>query len=610
MKAANEAKVGIVVVLALLLTGSGYLFLRGVGLGAEVYRLRLNSAVNIAAGNDVRLQGVKIGQVQDVTLDPETQKPLLTLAVKPNKPQFQLLKNYQYSVRTSSLIGENYVDIRGPYNSSAAAYIPGDNSEVIPGTAVAAIADMTQIAATLGKDFRATLQKFNVTLERVNKGVLSYNNQVKLTQTLDGVSKLTKLAGQGFGPQGIKIGLGDPRAQAALNETFLNAAVASREAKFAARNMNVLTQGFGSLAGDARGVVGGMNGVVGDLRGTLSENRGQLRALLGNMTTAANNVSGLTQSLNFIVRDGGLKENSQIAFRSLRRTTENIEAASAGFKSLATDQATQQNLKETAAALRVTTESFRDTATILKSAISDPTNQQQLKTTLGVLTDTASSLKTTMANLADASGGLKNLVGDTQLQANLKSSADNLAGTLSATRAAAERVNALLGGKKPKTTDATTGDAGAKSTPEIGRTFPSGVDFTVRHFGNFGGRPRVGSDVTGRNYGDLTFNAEFFGSPFRLGLANIGDGTDLTAQSGKFIGRDAAIRYGLYRSKLGIGAEIHKGRFSLEGNLWDPNRRSANAYVGFKVTPKVEALLGREDIRGVHTTSIGVRLRP
>jgi hypothetical protein len=97
-----------------------------------------------------------------------------------------------------------------------------------------------------------------------------------------------------------------------------------------------------------------------------------------------------------------------------------------------------------------------------------------------------------------------------------------------------------------------------------------------------------------RNFGDLTFNAELFGSPVRAGIAGIGEGNDLTLQSGTYIGRNGVVRYGLYRSKLGVGAQYNLGRFSLEGNLYDPNRSSGNIYGGFQITPNLEIIAGRE----------------
>ena len=83
----------------------------------------------------MRLQGVKIGQVQDVTFEEATQQPILTLAVRKGKPAYKLLKSYQYTVQSAGIVGENYLDIRGPFTATAARYDPNDESQLIPGTA-------------------------------------------------------------------------------------------------------------------------------------------------------------------------------------------------------------------------------------------------------------------------------------------------------------------------------------------------------------------------------------------------------------------------------------------------------------------------------------------
>ncbi|MDQ3815841.1 MAG: MlaD family protein [Armatimonadota bacterium] len=630
MRASNEVRVGIVMFLALTLMVVGYFFLRGLGLGADLYYLRLNGAANVAPGNDVRLQGIKIGQVQEVTLDPNTRQPLLTLAVRRATPRFELLTSYKYTIQASALIGDSYVDIRGKYATGAPAYEANDPDQVIPGAAVAGLPGITDEATNMIKDMRTTLTKFNVTLDRVNKGVLSYENQVKLTRAIDSTTRLTERVGQSFGPQGFAIRFGDPRSQRALNETLANAAFASREANAAARNMRQLTVGLNS---------------------TLSENRGQVRQLLGSLKGAADNVAGLTQSLNFVVREGGLQENLRLTLNSVRKAAENVEATTAGFKAITGDVQTQTNIRTALISLREATESLRDTAASIKKAVADPEVEGQLKGILTTLNVTARTLQTTAETVQLATAGpltstagnvqaasqnlvamsqnfnaasqnltttsqsvqnsatsLEKIVTDPKLMSDLKAIPTELRGTLEATRATAERINSLLGGRKKRNEPTQGGQEGGVKAQHSGYA-PGGVDFTARSFRNVSGGPRLG-DNAGRNFGDLTFNSEFFGGPFRLGLANIGDSTDLTLQTGKFLGRDTALRYGLYRSKLGAGVDLHKGRFSLEGNLWNPNRRSYNAYLGLRITPQVELLLGHENIRHVRANAVGVRLTP
>jgi ABC-type transporter Mla subunit MlaD len=593
MRYFNEIKVGVVVLLGLVIATIGYFLLRGVGLGADEYKMRLSGAAQIAQGNDVRLQGVKIGQVEEVTFDPETQQPVLTLAVRRTKPAYKLLKSYAYSVQSAGIVGENYVDIRGKFDPSASVFEPNDPNEVIPGKANSPFLAVADSAQDIVKDFRKTLANLNTTIDRVNRGVLNYQNQQKLASALDGVAQLTKNASQGFGPEGVRIGFGSPAAQRDLNRTLQNAQIASQSAAAAARNIEVTTRSLGGIPNEARQLLG-------DFRITLNGSRGQLNSLIGNLNRTSSNIAGVTETLDFTLKQGGFKENAQLAFQSLRKATENIELATGGLRKIAEDQATQDDLKKTLTALRESTEALRDTTQTIRNTLIDDKNKEQLS---GALT----SLGTTAKNLADVTDGLKNIVGDAELQNNVKGAAANLNSTLAATRAAAERVNGLIGGKKPTTGTGTSGNERGDGKVAAPGNFPTGIDFTYRRYLDVPNL-RGSSDVSARNYGDIHFNGEFFGGPFRLGLSNIGDGDDVTLQSGMYLGQNAAVRYGLYRSKLGVGVELRRGKLSLEANAYNPNNRSYNLYGGIQATKNIQIFAGREGIRGNGTNALGIRL--
>lgn len=633
----NEARVGVVVVMAIALMVVGYIYLRNLGLSADKYYMRLVGATIITPGNEVRLQGVKIGQITDVTLN-AVQKPIITVSIKRTSAQIQLLKSYEYSVQSSALIGENYVDIRGPFQASAPAYEPNNPENVIPVRAANLITGVTDQAEVLMKDLRGTVSRLNTTLDTVNKGVLSPNNQVRLARALEGVAKLTERAGQGFGPNGVRLGLGDPGAQRNLNETMQNAARASQQVNDA--------------AGDLRAMAG-------DLRGMVGENKGQVRGLLTNLNKTAEQIGGLADSVSFLVKNGGLRENLnatltaarqtaenvrdltgslkgttsdekgdlKATLAAARRSAENVEAATDALKAL-TDADTQKNLRSAITALSATAGSLRDTADALKTTLADDESKKQLKSTIATINQATTSLAETSANLKEASAGFKNVLGDPKVQADLKAlpgslraSADELQKTLATTRGTAEsfknladNVSGILPRRRrpaatPQTGNGTT-PANTKASTQPGKNFPSGVSFTYRNLSNFGGKARVGSDVTGNNYGDLGFDATLFGGPLRMGLSNIGDGTDITAQTGRYFGPSVALRYGVYRSELGAGVELRKGRFFAEGNAWDLNNGSYNALAGVKITPKIEAFVGHENIRGVRANELGVRLRP
>jgi phospholipid/cholesterol/gamma-HCH transport system substrate-binding protein len=603
MRFGNEARVGFVVVLALAMALTGYFFLRGIGLGADLYTIRLNGAGAIAKGNDVLLQGIKVGTVREVALDPATQKPLVTVAIQKADPPFKLLKNYRYAVQPSGIIGENYVDIRGVYNASAPLYAANDPSQQIPGIASPGIAGLTDSASAISAQLTKTLEKVNVTIDRVNKGVLSYDNQVRLAKTLDSVVKLTRNASQTFGPQGVKVGFGDPQTQRLLNQTLSNTVAASAQGVVAARNISNLTGQAGSqlnsLSGQASSILSQTDGLFKQAGGIVSENRVELRGLLRDFRSTAQNLAGLTESVNFLVKNSGLKENAQLTLNSLRRTSENVEATTAGLRRLSEDPELANTLKTTLASIRASTESLSKIASSVEGLVGDETTQSQLKATLSTFSQTATTLQATTQNILAISESFKGVVTDPELQRTIKAIPNELLGTLQATRATAERVNSLLGGRRTRSTDASSNSTTA--APANIASQNSGLSVTLRRLGQ--------SDNRGdRTFGDVDFQGELFGSPLRAGLSNIGENTGLTLQTGTFLGRKGAVRYGLFRSKLGVGLDYQMGKLRFEGNLYDPNRRSYAVYGGYRIAPGVEVLVGGEKGRGVRTGSVGVRL--
>lgn len=596
MRVANEARVGIVVVAALLLAVAAYYFLRGVGVGAQEYYVRLNEAAIISEGNDVRLLGVKIGVIKEVLLDPETQQPLLTLAIRRNDPPFSLYRSYRYAVKSSGIIGENYVDISGSPQSGDYTYTANDPSQIIPARAATGILDVGDQTQEIVKELRTTMQKFNVTLDRINTGVLSYQNQVKFARALDGVTRLTNQAARSFGPGGVKVGFGDPNTQRYLNATLASAAIAANEAGLAARDVRSLTAAAGGVLNQTGGVLNASGGVI-------RENRVQLRRLITNLERTTSNAADTIESINFLVKSTDIGGNIQNAGDSIERAAKNVEDTTAAFKTNFAGDETQKEIRATITSLRESTEALRDTARAVNIFIAEPGTQGQIRTTLSTLNTTASALAETTANLRDATAGLKNVLGDEKVQSDIKAIPAELRSTLEATSATANRINSLLGGRRRNTRNTTEAGGGQYNDGDNrSGSLLDGLDFTYRYLPE--------GENGKRSFGDVRFQTELFGGPFRIGLDNIGEGTDFTLQSGRYLSENAALRYGLYRSKLGVGADYNRRRISLEGNLYDPNDRSWNAFVGFKATPNIEVLLGREKYGDVRSNAIGVRLRP
>ncbi|HEX3860372.1 MAG TPA: outer membrane lipid asymmetry maintenance protein MlaD [Stellaceae bacterium] len=70
---------------------------------------RFSSADGISSGTDVRLHGIKIGTVADITLDPKTYMAIAHLSVKND---VQIPDDSAVKITSSGLLGSSYVAIQ------------------------------------------------------------------------------------------------------------------------------------------------------------------------------------------------------------------------------------------------------------------------------------------------------------------------------------------------------------------------------------------------------------------------------------------------------------------------------------------------------------------
>lgn len=108
-KTSLELGVGIFVLIGILCVG--YLTIR-LGkmelMGDEHYYLnaRFNSVAGLKSGAQVVIAGVKVGQVDSISLDPEEQVAIVRMKIK---KEVVLTDDVIASVKTSGLIGDKYI---------------------------------------------------------------------------------------------------------------------------------------------------------------------------------------------------------------------------------------------------------------------------------------------------------------------------------------------------------------------------------------------------------------------------------------------------------------------------------------------------------------------
>jgi len=84
----------------------------------NIYTAQFSRVDGIRDGTDVRINGIRVGQVVSQVLDPKTFYAVLKISVDPN---IQLSKDSIASIKMSGLLSDKYVDIE-----------PGNEDDMIP----------------------------------------------------------------------------------------------------------------------------------------------------------------------------------------------------------------------------------------------------------------------------------------------------------------------------------------------------------------------------------------------------------------------------------------------------------------------------------------------
>ena len=80
----------------------------GFGTGQYTVDAKFRSAEGITVGTDVRLAGVKIGSVSNLTLDPQAFQAIARLSIK---PEYQMPDDSAAIISSEGLLGGSFVEI-------------------------------------------------------------------------------------------------------------------------------------------------------------------------------------------------------------------------------------------------------------------------------------------------------------------------------------------------------------------------------------------------------------------------------------------------------------------------------------------------------------------
>ena len=338
----NAGRVGLVFILALVLLGGIWYFLKGNILNNNTYSFDVlfADASGATADTPVTLAGVQIGRVQSVTLTPGQVADLkLEIKNKMNGREVRIPHGSQFLIQTP-ILG----------TSGTIMVVPPADAEIHPrGSIRQGEADLKGERAG---DLTASLGKANALLDQVTV------TTKKVDALLDSATKLSK----------------DPKIQESLHQTLQNFSEASANVNAASENGLKLTGSLnGLLTTDNNQVLAllhqteageqvSLNNLAqttASVRDITRDNKAHIAAIVRNLNDTTSAVAGITGQVNDTLSKGGITQNLSATVANLKTTTDKLNTIAGNFQSLstiATDPKVQSNLKDTVQNIRDSSE--------------------------------------------------------------------------------------------------------------------------------------------------------------------------------------------------------------------------------------------------------------
>ncbi len=110
MKNVNEIKIGIFAITGLILLVVGWAFLREFSIQQQGYfTVVFDDVGGLTKGSFVRINGLRIGRVDSLTLDTKENKVLVQARIQ--LPKVTVPNDSKFFIRTSGYVGDKYLDI-------------------------------------------------------------------------------------------------------------------------------------------------------------------------------------------------------------------------------------------------------------------------------------------------------------------------------------------------------------------------------------------------------------------------------------------------------------------------------------------------------------------
>jgi len=170
----SELRVGLFVLVGLLVLAVGIFYVTGAGVFGPKYRIKtyLPEVSGLATGAPVRLDGVEIGNVDQIQIVPRQQgKPLdhmhnIEVVMRlDRKYQNDVLTDSAASLVTEGLLGNRYVNL-----TRGLTGVPVKEGQAVPGTEEKAIKEVVERSADVLANLRALTEQAQDIIQDVQEG--------------------------------------------------------------------------------------------------------------------------------------------------------------------------------------------------------------------------------------------------------------------------------------------------------------------------------------------------------------------------------------------------------------------------------------------------------
>ncbi len=555
MLISREARVGIVVGLALMTLAIAILFFRNVRAtkGEYTVTVRLDDAGGIMEGAEVQFAGVRKGTVRKV--DVEGDKAILTLGIHSD---VNLYSNYDFAVRSGALLGERYVIItpKSRKRGEAAELLKDYKGPPIEGTEPSSVEELLPETKKLMSNFSVLISDL--------RGVVK-NTDLLVRDLHDSTAALKNV-------------MADPQTQRAVKGTMANLYETSEVLKRVAASPQIQ----GTLANVNRATQ------------SLDQMTKSATQLVKRTDEVMQNVNEMVGFFKDVAKTN--KENLDKTFAALPEMMKELKDTTTELKRAVQGVSNQENMEQLNAALksiRQATDNLAHITEDVQKLTNDPKMQTDVKTMLSNLNETTQSAKKAVENLEATSASLRELATDKQLQSDLKETIHTTKETvatakqtleegkqtLSEGRQVLSRVNKILGG----------GGQTAKVQPDL-------------RFYRLPESNRYVSDF------DLRISSGKKNS-FVLGLHDVTESDKFTLQYAPAVGSLGSARLGVYRGKVGAGFDLMGRNGWLSLNAYNPNDLTGNIWGGYRLFGNWQLMVGVEGLGHPRAqTAVGVRV--